>query len=54
MRAVKAFAFWLTSRLDPDVLREEALWLLLLCATPPADGLAIAARRAEEGGTIAS
>ena len=51
---VMVFAFWLTSRLDPDVRREEALWLLLLYAAPPANGLAIAAHRAEEGDTIAS
>ena len=51
---VMVFVFWLTAHLDPNVRREEALWLLLLYAAPPANGLAIAARRAEEGGTIAS
>jgi hypothetical protein len=51
---VMVFVFWLTAHLDPNVRREEALWLLLLYAAPPANGLAIAARHAEEGGTIAS
>ena len=49
---VMVFVFWLTAHLDPEVRSDEALWLLLLYAAPPANGLAIAARRSEEGGTL--
>jgi len=49
---VMVFVFWLTAHLDPEVRSDEALWLLLLYLAPPANGLAIAARRSEEGGTV--
>jgi cytochrome bd-type quinol oxidase subunit 2 len=35
------FVVWLTARLDPDTRSEEALWLVLLFATPPVNALAI-------------
>jgi drug/metabolite transporter (DMT)-like permease len=49
---VLVFVFWLTVHLDPEVRSDEALWLLLLYAAPPANGLAIAARRVDDGGTV--
>ena len=48
---VLVFVFWLTVHLDPEARSDEALWLLLLYAAPPANGLAIAARRVDDGGT---
>ncbi len=35
------FVGWLTARLDSDTRADEALWLVLLFATPPANALAI-------------
>jgi predicted permease len=35
------FVAWLTARLDSDTRADEALWLVLLFATPPANALAI-------------
>jgi predicted permease len=35
------FVVWLTARLDSDTRADEALWLVLLFATPPANALAI-------------
>jgi hypothetical protein len=49
---VLVFVFWLTVRLDPEVRSDEALWLLLLYAAPPANGLAIAARGADDRRTV--
>ena len=35
------FVGWLTARLDSETRADEALWLVLLFATPPANALAI-------------
>jgi len=35
------FVAWLTARLDSDTRADEALWLVLLLATPPVNALAI-------------
>jgi hypothetical protein len=38
------FVIWLSVRLDPDTRADEALWLALLFAAPPANALAIVPR----------
>ncbi|MET0152370.1 MAG: hypothetical protein ABW298_07160 [Candidatus Binatia bacterium] len=48
------FVCWLTVHLDPDTRTDEALWLLLLYAAPPANALAISAARSEAVGTEAT
>jgi len=48
------FVCWLTVHLDPDTRTDEALWLLLLYAAPPANALAICAARSEAVGTEAT
>ncbi len=44
---VMVFVFWLTSQLDPGHPGDEALWLLLLYAAPPAN--AFGDRRSPRG-----
>jgi hypothetical protein len=44
------FVCWLTVNLDADTRTDEALWLLLLYAAPPANALAIAATGREGAG----